>query len=68
MSTSSGDDFKRTQKLLGEFLGRPSSVEVLRIDERKGSNLEVGSWFASSIGRGLVKLLSLGDGSAKFLM
>jgi hypothetical protein len=33
-----------------------------------GSNLEVESWLASSIGRGLVRLLSLGDGSAEFLV
>jgi hypothetical protein len=49
MSTSSGDDFKRTQKFLGEPLGWPSCVAVLRLDERKGSNLEVGSWLVSSI-------------------
>jgi hypothetical protein len=49
MSTSSGDDFKQTQKLLGERLGRSSHVKVLCLDERKGCNLEVGSWLASSI-------------------
>src|SRR3979490_2017562 len=62
------NDFKRTQKLLGEFLGRTCRSKELCLDRREVSDLEVWCWKSFGVGRGLVCLLGGEDCSAKFLM
>ena len=61
-------DFKRTQKLLSELFGRSRGFEELHFDISMGSNIELGGRFASNIGQGLINLLGVKNGSAKFLV
>ena len=61
-------DFKRTQKLLSELFRRLCGFEELRFDISVGSNIELGGRFASNISRGLISLLGIKNGSAKFLV
>ena len=68
MSSRVSEDFKRTQKLLGELFRRSRGFEELRFDISVGSNIELGGRFASNIGRGLISLLGIENGSAKFLV
>src|SRR3979490_2346261 len=62
------NDFKRTQKLLVEFLGRTCCSKKLCFDKCKVSNLEVWCWKSFGVSRGLVCLLGSEDCSAEFLM
>src|SRR3979490_3031468 len=62
------NDFKRTQKFLGEFLVRMHCSKELCFDKRKVSNLEIWCWKSFGISRDLVCLLSIENSSAKFLM
>src|SRR3979490_843939 len=62
------NDFKRTQKLLGEFLGRTHCSKELCLDKREVSDLEVWCWKSFGVGRGLVCLLGSEDCSVEFLM
>src|SRR3979490_387972 len=59
---------KKTQKLLGEFLGRARCSKELCFDKREVSDLEVWCWKSFGVGRGLVCLLGGEDFSAEFLM
>ena len=68
MSARVSEDFKRTQKLLSEIFGRSRGFEELCFDISMGSNTELGSRFASNIGRGLISLLGIKNSSAKFLV
>ena len=62
------NDFKRTQKLLGEFLGRAHCSKELCFDKCEVFDLEVWCWKSFGVGRGLVCLLGGEDCSAEFLM
>src|SRR3979490_524740 len=62
------NDFKRTQKLLGEFLDRTRCSKKLCFDNCEVSALEVWCWKSFGGGRGLVCLLGGKDCSAEFLM
>src|SRR3979490_2801749 len=62
------NDFKRTQKLLGEFLGRTCCSKELCFDKCEVSNLEVWCWKLFGVSQSLVCLLSIEDSLAKFLM
>ena len=68
MSARVSKDFKRTQKLLSELFGRLGGFEELCFDISVGSNIEFGGRFASNIGQGLISLLGIKNGSAKFLV
>ena len=68
MSSRVSEDFKRTQKLLSELFRRSRGFEELRFDISMGSNIELGGRFVSNIGRGLISLLGIENGSAKFLV
>src|SRR3979490_3001664 len=68
VSTRMCNDFKRTQKLLGEFLGRAHCSKELCFDKCEVSNLEVWCWKSFGVSRGLVCLLSIENSSVKFLM
>src|SRR3979490_1859989 len=68
MSTRMCNDLKRTQKLLGEFLGRMHCSKELCFDKCGVSNLEVWCWELFGVSQGLVCLLSIENSSAKFLM
>ena len=68
MSSRVSEDFKRTQKLLSELFRRLCGFEELHFDVSVGSNIELGGRFASDIGRGLISLLGVKNGSAKFLV
>src|SRR3979490_1888071 len=62
------NDFKRTQKFLGEFLVRMHCSKELCFDKCEVSNLEVWCWKSFGVSRDLVCLLSIENSSAKFLM
>src|SRR3979490_652488 len=62
------NDFKRTQKFLGKFLGRMSCSKELYFDKIKVSNLEVWCWKSFGVCQGLIQLLSIKDSLAKFLV
>ena len=68
MSARVSEDFKRTQKLLSERFGRSRGFEELRFDISVGSNSELRSRFVSNIGQGLISLLGVKNGLAKFLV
>ena len=68
MSARVSKDFKRTQKLLSKLFGRLRGFEELCFDISVGSNIELGSRFASNIGRGLISLLGVKNSLAKFLV
>ena len=68
MSSRVSEDFKRTQKLLSELFRRLRGFEELRFDISMGSNIELGGRFASNISRGLISLLGVENGLAKFLV
>ena len=68
MSTRMCNDFKRTQKLLGKFLGRAHCSKELCFDKCEVSNLEVWCWKSFGVGRGLVCLLGSEDCLENFLM
>ena len=68
MSARVSKDFKRTQKLLSELFGRSHGFEELHFDISVGSNIELGSRFASNISRGLISLLGVKNSSVKFLV
>ena len=68
MSARVSEDLKMTQKLLSELFGRSRGFEELYFDISMGSNTELGSRFASNISRGLISLLGIKNGSAKFLV
>src|SRR3979490_1236703 len=62
------NDFKGTQKLLGKLLGRMSCFKELCFNKSKVSNLEVWYWKSFGVCQGLIQLLSIKDGSVKFLV
>ena len=68
MSARVSEDFKRTQKLLSKLFGRSHGFEELHFDISMGSNIKLGSRFASNIGQGLISPLGVENGSAKFLV
>ena len=68
MSARVSEDFKRTQKLLSKLFRRSRGFEELRFDISVGSNIELGGRFASNISQGLISLLGIENGSAKFLV
>ena len=68
MSSRVSEDFKRTQKLLSELFRRSHGFEELCFDVSVGSNIELGGRFALDIGRGLISLLGIENGSVKFLV
>ena len=68
MSSRVSEDFKRTQKRLSELFRRLRGFEELRFDISMGSNIEFRGRFVSNIGQGLISLLGVENGSAKFLV
>ena len=62
------EDFKRTQKLLSKLFRRSRGFEELHFDISVESNIELGGRVASNIGQGLISLLGIENGSAKFLV
>src|SRR3979490_39068 len=59
---------KGPQKLLSKLLGGISCSKELCFNKSKVSNLEVGCWKLFGVCQGLIHLLSIKDGSAKFLV
>ena len=62
------EDFKRTQKLLGELPRRPSSLEELHFNKCVGSYFKFWGSLVTNIGQGLISFLGVQDGLAKFLV
>jgi hypothetical protein len=68
MHAQTSYDFKRTQVLFREFLGRTGGMEVLCFDEDLISDLQIRSRFTFGIRRSLISFLSVSHFFSEELM
>ena len=68
MRAGLGNDFEWAKEFFREFLGGPHGMDVLGFNEDFIGYLEVRRWITTSVGRGGVSVLHLGDGPSEMLM